>query len=254
MMDDRTKKYFITMGRRQGKTEMMRQFEEIGKSLGEGFEEGITKVMNTKHQPYIKIRPIDIEYGNSIIPNELTEEISKIAEKEHINMLNDKHHNLSNTPPKYDSNRDQHVRPAKIRYDGIPETDIRWTIESIDIEHGKSYDCSNKIRIHASGYVTPSFMKNPVDISNLAYRLLNGVPTNDSIPKIKDVIFNPPATIVFWEDDTKTVVKAQNEEFDPEKGIAMAYFRKCHGDKYEYYDIIRKYVGRYEKKQKKNKK
>ena len=40
---------------------------------------------------------------------------------------------------------------------------------------------------------------------------------------IKDVIFNPPATIVFWMDGTKTVVKDQGEVFyDPEKGIAMA--------------------------------
>ena len=27
------------------------------------------------------------------------------------------------------------------------------------------------------------------------------------MPRIKKVIFNPPATIVFWDDDTKTVVK-----------------------------------------------
>ena len=43
------------------------------------------------------------------------------------------------------------------------------------------------------------------------------------IPKIKDVIYNDPATIVFWEDGTKTVVKCKNEKFDPEKGLAMAF-------------------------------
>lgn len=42
---------------------------------------------------------------------------------------------------------------------------------------------------------------------------------------IKNVIFNPPATIVFWKDGTKTVVKAQGETFDPEKGLAMAISR-----------------------------
>ena len=40
--------------------------------------------------------------------------------------------------------------------------------------------------------------------------------------KIKRIIFNPPATIVFWADGDKTVVKAHNEDFDPEKGLAMA--------------------------------
>lgn len=42
---------------------------------------------------------------------------------------------------------------------------------------------------------------------------------------IKKVIFNPPATIVFWENGSKTVVKAQGETFDPEKGLAMAISR-----------------------------
>lgn len=43
---------------------------------------------------------------------------------------------------------------------------------------------------------------------------------------IDRVIFNPPATIVFWEDGTKTVVKCENEPFDAEKGFAMAVAKK----------------------------
>ena len=69
--------------------------------------------------------------------------------------------------------------------------------------------------------------------------------------EIKDVIFNNPATIVFWTDGTKTVVKAENEEFDPEKGLAMAISKRAFGGKYDYYDTFKKYVGKYEKKQKK---
>lgn len=42
---------------------------------------------------------------------------------------------------------------------------------------------------------------------------------------IKKVIFNPPATIVIFKDDTKTVVKSHNEDFDPEKGVLMALAR-----------------------------
>ncbi|MBP5597847.1 MAG: hypothetical protein J6Y02_20940 [Pseudobutyrivibrio sp.] len=68
---------------------------------------------------------------------------------------------------------------------------------------------------------------------------------------IKDVIFNNPATIVLWADGTKTVVKAENEEFDPEKGLAMAIAKKALGNNYDYYDIFKKYVGRYEKKKQK---
>lgn len=69
--------------------------------------------------------------------------------------------------------------------------------------------------------------------------------------EIKDVIFNDPATIVLWADGTKTVVKAENEEFDPEKGLAMAISKRALGGKYDYYDTFKKYVGKYEKKQKK---
>ena len=67
------------------------------------------------------------------------------------------------------------------------------------------------------------------------------------IPEIKNVIFNPPATIVFWNDNTKTVVKCQNyESFDPEKGITMAFFKKMHGNKGHYFEEIKKWTEKYE--------
>lgn len=53
---------------------------------------------------------------------------------------------------------------------------------------------------------------------------------NKSIKKpvtnpIEKVIFNPPATIVFWKDGSKTVVKTQGDVFNPETGLAMAISR-----------------------------
>lgn len=43
---------------------------------------------------------------------------------------------------------------------------------------------------------------------------------------IKKVIFNPPATIVIFKDDTKVVVKTSDKEhYDPEKGFLMAMAR-----------------------------
>ena len=63
-----------------------------------------------------------------------------------------------------------------------------------------------------------------------------------STPVIKKVIFNPPATIVFWRDGTKTVVKANNEPFDWEKGLAMAYVKKSYGDnKGRYYKMFKRF-------------
>jgi hypothetical protein len=60
-------------------------------------------------------------------------------------------------------------------------------------------------------------------------------------PTIKNVIFNDPATIVMWSDGTKTVVKAENEAFDPEKGLAMAYVKKFEGNQGNYYNMFRKW-------------
>lgn len=61
--------------------------------------------------------------------------------------------------------------------------------------------------------------------------------------EIKDVIFNDPATIVFWKDGTKTVVKASNEVYDPEKGLAMAIAKKAYGNQGNYFNKIKKWTG-----------
>lgn len=60
--------------------------------------------------------------------------------------------------------------------------------------------------------------------------------------KVKKVIFNPPATIVYWFDGTKTVVKAQGGDiFDKEKGFAMACAKKFFGNQGNYYNEFRKH-------------
>lgn len=66
------------------------------------------------------------------------------------------------------------------------------------------------------------------------------------VPPIKKVIFNDPATIVIWADDTKTVVKASNESFDPEKGLAMAISKKVLGNKGNYFNEFKKWIPKVE--------
>ena len=70
-----------------------------------------------------------------------------------------------------------------------------------------------------------------------------------NIVEIKNVIFNPPATIVFWTDNSKTVVKAENEIFDPEKGLAMAIAKKALGNKGNYYETFKKWMPKTESKE-----
>ena len=41
------------------------------------------------------------------------------------------------------------------------------------------------------------------------------------------LILNPPATIIIWNDGTKTVVKcADGDLYDPEKGVALCFMKK----------------------------
>ena len=48
---------------------------------------------------------------------------------------------------------------------------------------------------------------------------------------VERVVHNPPATIVFWKDKTKTVVKQQDgDEYDPEKGFLAACAKKFFGN------------------------
>ena len=72
--------------------------------------------------------------------------------------------------------------------------------------------------------------------------------------RIKNVIFSDPATIVFWYDGTKTVVKTHGKEkFDPEKGLAMAVSKKVLGTNKSgsnYYDVFKKWIPEKPKKEK----
>ena len=65
---------------------------------------------------------------------------------------------------------------------------------------------------------------------------------------IKNVIFNYPATIVLWNDGTKTVVKVQDGDvFDPEKGLTMAIIKKLLGNQGNYYNELKKWLPKEEK-------
>lgn len=60
---------------------------------------------------------------------------------------------------------------------------------------------------------------------------------------IEKVIFNDPVTVILWSDKTKTVVRCgENEEYDPEKGMAMAISKKFLGNKGNYYETFKKHL------------
>lgn len=79
--------------------------------------------------------------------------------------------------------------------------------------------------------------------ANRAKEILDAVCGKRAAGAIKNVIFNPPATVVYWTDGTKTVVKCtENDTFDPEKGLAMAIAKRCAGNNGTYYKEIRHWI------------
>jgi DNA-binding beta-propeller fold protein YncE len=73
----------------------------------------------------------------------------------------------------------------------------------------------------------------------------SGISIYKGLPDIKRVIFNDPATIVFWSDGTKTIVKCQKENGDTyskETGLAMAISKKAYGNKGRFNDVFTKWL------------
>jgi hypothetical protein len=61
--------------------------------------------------------------------------------------------------------------------------------------------------------------------------------------RIKKVIFNKPATIVYWEDGTKTVVKCgKDDTYSEEAGLALCFMKKALGNKGNYNNTFKKYI------------
>lgn len=110
--------------------------------------------------------------------------------------------------------------------DKMADSDFLTASAKVDFRyHGKTDFIKEYLN---STYGKSAFISSPAEIRNANLK---------HIFRIKKVIFNNPATIVIWADGTKTVVKATDEEFDPEKGLAMAISKKALGNKREYFAI-----------------
>lgn len=62
---------------------------------------------------------------------------------------------------------------------------------------------------------------------------------------IKKVHFSGPVTAVIWGDGSKTIVRCDEDEFDPEKGLAMAiakHFLGTNKSKGNYYNVFEKWL------------
>ena len=73
----------------------------------------------------------------------------------------------------------------------------------------------------------------------------------NTVPTLRPakIIFKNPATIIYWEDGTKTVTVAQNGDiFDEEKGLAIAISKKALGNNYAAGGRFKKYLNNAERR------
>jgi hypothetical protein len=67
--------------------------------------------------------------------------------------------------------------------------------------------------------------------------------TRKRIPEVKRIIFNDPATVVFWKDGTKTVVKCmKDEKFSPYHGFLCALGKKIYGSNSAIQRLVHSYM------------
>ena len=130
------------------------------------------------------------------------------------------------------------------------KTKIDYMLDKI-IEHERlcnvcqyRHDCSGGITGGPNSPIYPPCCEHCLEnfiCENLVEEVYQEI-LEEEIVMIKRVLFNDPATIVWWEDGTKTVVKADEEMFDPEKGLAMAIAKKYFGNKGSYWNVFKEYI------------
>lgn len=88
--------------------------------------------------------------------------------------------------------------------------------------------------------VTVSFR----DMMSVVDRFLNYTPAMaplvQRVAQIRKVIYNDPATIVLWDDGTKTVVKCHDgDTYSKQVGLLMCIAKKLYGNRGRWYDVLR---------------
>lgn len=111
---------------------------------------------------------------------------------------------------------------------------IRLPVRIIEVD--RESHCSN---LTPKTTITCTFAG---DLNGLVKTALNSVYGLKS--PIKNVIFNDPATIVYWTDGTKTVVKCNDgDTYSPERGLLMAIAKKfLGGNAGRYNNELRKWL------------
>ena len=92
------------------------------------------------------------------------------------------------------------------------------------------------------GYISISDILGAPDAMCMGWGYPVKHPCTTKMPCINKVIFNPPATIIIWNDGTKTICKVGlDDTYDPEVGFAMCIAKKYMGSRHQIEKQCEKY-------------
>lgn len=138
---------------------------------------------------------------------------------------------------------------AKVTIDGFNKIDIlskyasvnpwllavnKWDLVDHSVASGTGVDCAPATTCKISSEASkPQYILTEEDANKLLEKCYE---RKAKEMKIKRVIFDGPATVVFWTDGSKTVVKCtDNDSYSYEVGVAMATLKKIFGESYSKY-------------------
>ena len=138
----------------------------------------------------------------------------------------------------------------RYEHDEVFDIDLEWQEPLVGIEYyGIQVSLFDLIHQGVKAYIV-DYDLHGIDIEKEKEKKNMPVDRNRMyVPSIKKVIFNNPATIIIWNDGTKTTVKcSERDEYSEEVGLAMCISKKALGSKGNFNEVFKKHIPGYIKK------
>lgn len=85
--------------------------------------------------------------------------------------------------------------------------------------------------------------ENTVTFANIDPNLIETGKVAGAAPGVKQVVYNDPATVVYWDDGTKTVVKCHEEDvYDERTGFLLCCAKKLFGNTGRFNEVVKEHA------------
>ena len=117
---------------------------------------------------------------------------------------------------------------------------MKWQVDNISVETGLRI--TPEITAELRGY--PDVNAAWLSLDKIHKNLQGLLDSGSTQPlTVKKCIFNGPATIIIWSDNTKTIVKCRKDAtYDREKAFMAAYMKKLFGNSNGFKKEIKRWV------------